>query len=784
MKILMSWLGEYVDLPDDADAIAETLTQLGLAVDAVVELGRPVAGVVAARVLRTERHPDATKVHRVYVDAGDGLERHVWCGAFNMEPGDIVPLATLGTTMPDGRRIERRGILGIESEGMLCSAAELGLGDDQSGIMILPADAAPGTSYAEVLGIEPDVLFDIDLTRNRPDCWGYVGVARDLAAALATDVRPPSPVVGDLGPAVTAPVEIRAGERCGRFTSTVLSGVTVGPSAPWMARRLEAAGMRSINNVVDVSNYVMLEFNQPNHAYDLDALGGGGFVIRTATAGETMVTLDGVERHLDPDDLLICDAEDRPIGLAGVMGGLDSEITESTVRVALEIAWFEPGGVMRAVQRHGLRSEASARNERGVDPYGIDRSITRFVELLRETCPDLVHHDGLADQRAPSLPDETRTIGLRTSEVERVLGLRMDVAELAALLDPIGFVVAGDGQGECTVTLPSWRPDSTAEIDVIEEVARLYGYDRIGRALPTSTIHGHLSPRQQRRRLLREVLLGLGISEVMSNPFLAPESAERTGLDTAAIRLLNPLVTEESVLRTSLRPGLLSTIVFNSSHRRSGIRIFEIGHVYPPAEDVLPGEYEALGIALAGHEAPAAVAIGREISTALGIGVRLDQSNVPSGLHPTRSATLLAGTTPIGAVGEVAPDVLEAYGINERVAIVELDLDRALGTIPEPARYAPVSRAPSSDLDLAFLVPESVTAEQIGRMIRRSAGHLLVSLDLFDVYRGATLADGVRSLAYRLRLQAPDRTLTDDDIAAVVAACERAGTELGAELRR
>lgn len=784
MKILMSWLGEYVDLPDDADTIAETLTQLGLAVDAVVHLGRPVEGVVAARVLRTERHPDATKVHRVYVDAGDGNERHVWCGAFNMEPGDIVPLATLGTTMPDGRRIERRGILGIESEGMLCSAAELGLGDDHSGILILPADTSPGTGYAEALGMEPDVLFEIDLTRNRPDCWGYVGVARDLAAALATDFHPPSPVVGDLGPSATAPVEIRAGDRCGRFTSTVLSGVTVGPSAPWMARRLEAAGMRSINNVVDVSNYVMLEFNQPNHAYDLDTLGGGGFVIRTATAGETMVTLDGVERRLDPDDLLICDAEDRPIGLAGVMGGLDSEITDSTVRVALEIAWFEPGGVMRAVHRHGLRSEASARNERGVDPYGIDRSIARFVELLRETCPDLVHHDGLADQRAPSLPDAERRIALRASEVERVLGLRMEVSELAALLDPIGFAVTDDAAGQCTVTSPSWRPDSTTEIDLIEEVARMYGYDRIGRALPTSTVHGHLSPRQQRRRLLREVLLGLGISEVMANPFLAPESAEQTGLDAAAIRLLNPLVSEESVLRTSLRPGLLSTIVFNASHRRAGIRIFEIGHVYPPADDVLPAEYEALGIVLAGHEAPAAVAIWREIAAALGIGVRLDQSIVPSGLHPTRSATLLAGTTPIGAVGEVAPDVLETYGINERVAVVELDLDRALASIPEPARYTPVSRAPSSDLDLAFLVPESVTAEQVGRMIRRSAGQLLVSLDLFDVYRGATLADGVRSLAYRLRLQAPDRTLTDDDIAAVVAACERGGTELGAELRR
>lgn len=784
MKILRSWLAEYVDLPEDSDEIAETLTRIGLTVDAVIELGRPVEGVVAARVLRTERHPDANKVHRVFVDTGDGIERHVWCGAFNMEPGDIVPLATLGTTMPDGRQIERRGILGIDSEGMLCSSHELGLGDDHSGIMILPAHTEPGLRYSDALGIEPDVLFEIDLTRNRPDCWGYVGVARDLAAALGTGFRPPAPDPEPFGDLHSAPVEIRAGDRCGRFTSTVISGVAVGPSAPWMARRLEAAGMRSINNVVDVSNYVMLELNQPNHAYDLDTLGGGGFIIRTASDGETMVTLDGVERRLDPDDLLICDGEDRPIGLAGVMGGLDSEITDSTVNVALEMAWFETGGVMRAVNRHGLRSEASARNERGIDPFGIDRSIARFVELLRETCPDLVHHSGVADERAAALPAAARSTTLSVSEIQRVLGITLGSSELRALLDPIGFGIDEIDAGLYRVDLPSWRPDCTSEIDVIEEVARMFGYDRLGRALPTSTVHGHLTAPQQRRRLLRQVLLGLGISEVMPTPFLAPEAAARTGLDPAAIRLVNPLVSEESVLRTSLRPGLLDTVVFNASHRRPGIRVFEIGHVYPPSDDVLPAEYESLGVVLAGAESPEAVGVWREIAAALGIGARLDQSVVPAGLHPTRSATLSSGSRVIGSVGEIAPDVLEAYGISERVAIVELDLDQVLTAVPEPARLVDVSRSPSSDLDLAFIVPESVTADQISRAVRRAAGSILVELELFDVYRGPSIAAGSRSLAYRLRLQAADRTLTDDDISRVVDACAAAGAELGAELRR
>ena len=337
MKILLSWLNEYGDFGDPTDPVAvqrvaDALTSLGLEVDSVTEVGASVAGVVTAKVLRLEQHPDAAKVQRVYVDAGDGQERHVWCGAFNMAPGDVIPMATLGTTMPDGRTIERRGILGIDSEGMLCSATELGIGDDHSGIYILPAGTPLGVPYGDALGLTPDVLIDADVTRNRPDCWGYVGIARDLAAKLGVEFRPPSPELVVTGPERTATVEIspsdQAGKGCARFTSTVISGVEVGPSADWMARRLTAAGMRPISNVVDVSNYVMLELNQPNHAYDLDTLGGGGFRVRSAHDGERLTTLDGQERTFTDADLLICDANDVPIGLAGIMGGLDTEISE------------------------------------------------------------------------------------------------------------------------------------------------------------------------------------------------------------------------------------------------------------------------------------------------------------------------------------------------------------------------------------------------------------------------------------------------------------------------
>jgi phenylalanyl-tRNA synthetase beta chain len=787
VKILLSWLNDYGDFADPSDAasvtrLSDTMSRLGLPLDEVRRVGNVVRGVVTARVERLEQHPDAAKVQRVYVDAGDDTPRHVWCGAFNMHIGDIVPLATLGTTMPDGRTIERRGILGIDSEGMLCAADELGLGDDHSGILILPPGTPVGIAYDQALGLKPDVLLDVDVTRNRPDCWGYIGVARDVAAQMGIALRVPRPALATAGAPRTAPVELLDGERCGRFTSTVMSGVRIGPSAMWMQQRLTAGGMRPISNVVDVSNYVMLELNQPNHAYDLETLGGGGFRVRTAHDGERMTTLDGIERTFTAADLLICDADDRPIGIGGVMGGLDTEITDATTTVVLEIAWFQPLTVMQTAARLGMRSEASARYERGCDPYVIDTAIARFAELLRETCPDLVVHPATDDARGSGLPPEHRRTDVRITEVNRILGTSLVADDLPPLLDPIGFTVSGESDTR-TVELPSWRPDSVEEIDVVEEVARHYGYDRVGKTLPTSIVHGGITVRQRRRRLLRQVLLGLGISEAMPNPFLAPDTQAKAGIDEPVITITNPLVEEESVLRTSLRPGLLSAIAFNESHRRFGARLFEIGHVYPPGTGELPDEYEALCVVLAGEEAPAAIAVWRELSAALAVGARVDQARVPAGLHATRSATLQAGKDATGAVGEVDPSVLERFGVAERVAILELDLDQMLGREPKPAAWKPVSRYPSSDLDLAFVLPDDVPAERLEKAIRQSAGALLIDVELFDVFRAPSLGERRRSLAYRLRLQAPDRNLTDADIAGVRRAAVTAATKLGADLR-
>ncbi|MEO8266436.1 MAG: phenylalanine--tRNA ligase subunit beta [Ilumatobacteraceae bacterium] len=782
MKIVHSWLQELAPVGDEIDMIAATMTDLGLAVEEIIQVGATVEGVITARVVRTERHPDAAKVHRVFVETGDGRERHVWCGAFNMQADDIVPLATPGTAMPDGRVIEPKRILGIQSDGMLCSARELGLGDDHAGIVILPVGTALGVSYGQALGLAPETVYDIDVTRNLPDCWGHLGVARQVAARLGLPLEAPTSTVASTSGAPTrqATVELIDGDRCARFTSTVISGLHVTSSPNWMAQRLAAAGMRSINNVVDVSNYVMLELNQPNHAYDLETLGGGGFRVRCARDGEAMVTLDGVERTFTTQDLLICDATDAPIGVGGIMGGLDSEISDTTTTIALEIAWFEPIGLAKSAGRLGLRSEASVRFDRGVDPMGMPVAIARFVELLRQTCPDLLVHAGMVDAQSAHLP-VAPVIDVRIAKVNALLGTSLSSGQICQLISGLGF--RADGAETLTVVVPSWRPDCTAEVDIIEEVARQYGYGNVGKTVPKSAMHGRLSPVQARRRRLRDMLLGLGIDEAMPNPFLADDDLVRAGLAGPAVRIVNSLVAEESVLRTSLRPGLLKGVAFNESHRRPDASLFEIGHAYPPGEGELPAEYEELAIVLAGRDAMAAMAVWREIAAAMGFGARVDQSNPPAGMHPTRSATLSVGRDVIGVVGEVHPDVLDAYGVDERVALLELNLSVLLANDAKVAAWKPTSRFPSSDLDLAFATPHSVIAEKVEKAIKQAAGALLVDVALFDVYRGPGLPADTRSLAYRLRLQALDHTLSDTELTEVRNKVVAGAGKLGVTLR-
>ena len=785
MKILLSWLNELtangVGFGDDVERIAEQLTSLGLAVDGIERHGARVDGVVAAKVLRTEKHPDAAKVTRVWVDAGDGAERHVWCGATNMKAGDLVPLATLGTKMPDGREISRRGILGIDSEGMLCSGVELGIDEDSAGLKILPAGATLGENVFDALGLSAEVVFDLDVTRNRPDCYGHLGVARDLAAKWKVALRSDPPSRREGKTPVDLSIDVRDEESCPSFSAIVIDGVRVTDSPEWMARRLRSAGMRPINNVVDVSNLVNLELNQPNHAYDLAKV-GAGFIVRNARDGETITTLDGVERNLD-GDLLICDGGDVPVGIAGIMGGLDSEVSASTSSLAVEIAHFDSQRIVSSASRLGLRTEASIRFERGVDPHGVERAFDRFVELLSLTCPDLVVRRSVARRVSKALVPPMRPVEVRRSEIQRVLGIDLAGSQVADLLAPIGFAVSGKSDA-LRVEIPSWRPDCSMEIDVIEEIARHYGYDELGKSVPKSPVYGRLTGAQLRRRTLRDVVLGLGLSETMPNPFLAPGDLEAVGLNSEdALRLANPLVAEESILRTSLRPGMLKTVLYNQSHRVEGIRIFELGHVYPQGDGELPDEFESLCLMASGEDAASAMRWWTEISSALDIGAQLDQVRAPQGYHPSRSATLSRGKLVLGAVGEIDPRVLDSLGVQGRVACLELNASLICGESPRVPVAKAVSRFPSADFDLAFLAAAETTAASISRALRQASGAALDGLQIFDVYRGADLPPGTRSIGFRIRLRASDRTLTDEEVAEIRGRCIEAAAKVGGRLR-
>ena len=790
MKILNSWLNDFGAFGNDSEKLAAAMTSLGLAVESVSIVGTPVKGVVVAKVLRTERHPDAAKVHRVYVDAGDGKELHVWCGAFNMKPGDLIPLATLGTTMPDGRVITPRGILGIDSHGMLCSGTELGITADADGILILPKDLKLGSEVFAALGIESDCVFDLDVTRNRPDCNGYLGVARDLGAHLGVKVATPPGDKSKKGSSKSIKVSIVDKQRCARYNLTVMSGVVVGDSPDWIARRLANCGMRPINNVVDASNLVMLELNQPTHAFDAEKV-NNGFKIRCARQGETLVTLDGQTRELESTDLLICDGKDVAIGLAGVMGGASTEISNGTTTVALETAWFEASGVAKTAGRLNLRSEASMRFERGVDPHGIDHAVSRFASLLRESCPNLVVHAGAADSKEKTLPPKQRIVALRLAQVNRILGTKLSTKSVSAMLTKIGFVtksVTNPKAPTIKIAVPSWRPDCTSEIDLVEEVARHFGYEQLGKIVPQSTMHGRLSPVQQRRRDMREVVLSLGLSEAMPNPFLAPGDLEKAGLgEELAIRLANPLVFEESVLRTSLRPGLLKAISYNLSHRATNILLFELGHVYPigspSSADGLPDEYESICLVAAGATSELAIDWWSQLSAVMNFGAQLDQGSVQPGYHPTRSATLRRGKQVLGCVGEIDPGVLAKNGITTSVACLELNLSVLLSESSRVPTAKAVSRFPRSDFDLAFSVPNSQSAATLQKALRQAGGLELVDLELFDVYRGAGLADNTRGLTFRLCLQAVDRTLTDVEVTTIRQRCLDAAAKLGAHLR-
>jgi len=540
--------------------------------------------------------------------------------------------------------------------------------------------------------------------------------------------------------------------------------------------------MRPINSIVDISNYVMLELGQPNHTFDLATIPDGRLNIRRARDGETLVTLDDIERLLETNDGVITDESDTIISLAGVMGGATTEISDSTTEVLLEMAWWDPPSISRTVKRLNLPSEASTRFRRGADWGGnIDRAMRRFIQLAAESGITAV--SGFVD--VPGTTPDRTPVPVRVAKVNGLLGTELTADDMAAHLTSIGFEVTMAGD-TLHVVVPTWRWDTATETDIAEEVGRMFGYENIPRTVPKGDDPGGLSQYQKDRRLVREVLLGTGCDETLPMPFLAPGDLAKAGLPEDGVTLTNPLHAEESVLRTSLLPGQLKAIAYNQSHRNPDVRFFEIDHVFLPAAEgeILPDEREHLAVAIAGEEAPAAVAVLDALDRALALpNVQLSPSS-PAGLHPTRSADVVIAGRTRGHVGEVDPAVLEAYGVEGRVAWLELDLGAVLDGPHGNRTYTPVSKFPSSDIDLAFVVGDDVAASRIEASLRKGGGALLTEVELFDVYRGPGVDDGARSLAYRLRFQATDRTLTDSDVADVRQACiDQVVKKTGAVLR-
>ena len=776
MKVLLSWLREFAPIEGDPYELADHMSDLGMAVEETRILN-PLEGVVVAKVAALRPHPKADRIQLVDVEIENGDPMQVCCGAFNMSVGDLIPFATIGTVMPDGMEISQREMRGEMSNGMCCSAAELDLGSDHDGIMILPEDLETGAPLMQELGLVGDILWDLEINPNRPDAMSVAGVARDLAARLDVPFEIPEWTVPSPGAAEgLASIQIDDGVLCPRFTGRVLKGVTVGKSPLWMQMRLTLLGMRPINSVVDVSNYVMLELGTPNHTYHLSLLPNRHIGVRRASNGESITTLDGQERMLQPNDGLIVNEADEPIGIAGVMGGASTEISDTTDSVLVELACWEPQSIARTSQRLGLRSEASARFERGTDWQINVTAVQRFCHLLNEVTPGGIEIVGEVLDVTGTTPD-TISVPVRTSRISMLLGRDFSSEEIHDLLTPIGFEVENtDSQDVQLVTIPSFRPDTETETDIAEEVARHYGYGKLGATVPRSPDAGHLSPQQKLRRVIRQVMTGAGLIEAMPNPFLAPDDITKAALIVEEpVRLLNPLAVEESVLRPSLLPGLLTAVAYNYSHRNMEAKLFETGPVFESSEDSsgLPLETEHLAALISNADAFAATSLLKDLASTLKLEFQLTNVDGLAGLHPTRGAKINIGDTEVGSLGEVDPAVLQSYEIEDRCAWLNLRLDLVIEAAisVEGVPYQPVSTFPSSDVDLAFAVGEQVQASEIEMTLRKAAGEELQSLQLFDVFRSDQLDEGVRSLAFSMRLQAKDKTLTDEEVGAVRQRC-------------
>ena len=798
MRISLNWLTDYVDIPVGVDDLAKILTMLGLEIEAIERPGAEIENVFAGQILSIDPHPDADKLVVCKTDIGKPEPLQIVCGAKNMKVGDKVPTAVAGAKLAGGFEIGRRKMRGIESQGMMCSARELGLGEDHSGLLILDPATPIGADVKPILGLD-DVIMEIEITPNRGDWACMMGVARELGAFFNTPMRVPEIVLTESGApaAKLSSVTIENDELCPRYAGRVLTGAKIGPSPQWMCRRLIAAGQRPIGNVVDVTNYVMLETGHPLHAFDYDLLREHRIVVRNPRCGEQIKTIDGQMRDLDPEMLIIADAE-VPVAVAGVMGGAESEVGETTVNIFLEGAWFKPASVRRTARTLGMQSEASAHFQRGADIdmalYAVNRAAMLMQQLAGATIAP-----GLID----AYPRKTKpkTITLRAARSDLVLGTKIPAAEQCDILRRLGFEITASSAETCTVRVPTWRHDASQEADLIEEIARFHGYDKIGVTLPAIEPSEQVfAPNDAKIRDLRRFLVGQGLTEFFNWTFSSPQEVADCALDGCKLNMValeNPLSERQATMRPSLIPGLIANVSRNVRHGSMNIAAFEIGPVFVPVEGRdLPDEPMRAGVVVSGFagekhwsrpQAPIDFYDLKGYCEAI-----FDFFGVPRTFEETEYGTfqegqcgaIMSGGAQVGVLGQVRDSILKVYDVEQPVFICEIDLEPLLASVAAAPQFAEIPMFPPSRRDIAVMVDYGVAAGAMRVAAIEAGGKLLKSVDIFDVYTGKQVGEGKKSVALSLVFQSDERTLTDQDTQkSWDRILKKLQTEFGAELR-
>ncbi len=769
MKFPISWLNDYVDVHDiPANTYAHAMTMSGSKVEGIENSGDEIDRVVVGKLLDVTKHPNADKLSICKVDVGDGVLQIV-TGAENIKTGEFVPVALQGAHLPGGIVIKRGKLRGEESNGMLCSMGELNLTKedvpyaDENGILILDQEYPVGTDIKDVFGLDEDVV-EFEITPNRPDCFSVIGLARETAVTFDRPFSLKTPVVKEAGGGVCdyAKVTVKDSENCLRYAARVIKNVKIGQSPKWMQDRLRLSGIRSINNIVDITNYVLLEYGQPMHAFNLDKLEGREIVVRRANKGEVMTTLDEQERILDESMLLICDAK-APACIAGVMGGLNTEVEADTKTILFECATFLGTSVRLTAKKLGLRTESSARYEKGLDPQNVLPALNRACELVEllgagEVVSGIIDVDN-SDNTPKVLP-------FRPDYINRFLGTDIAPAFMVSTLTNFGFSIQGN-----QVIVPSYRPDIDGEADIAEEVARIYGYNRIESApLRGETTQGIKTKPQKIRDMVQDALIAQGMYEIMNFSFTSPDvlALLNSGAQNQPmVTITNPLGRDCSVMRTTLLASMLQTIAFNYNQRNASARFYEIANVYFPKENQkLPDELLKVSLGMYGdvdfYDLKGAV---ESILDALHIrDYEFCPVKTNPTFHPGRCAQVLIGKQPLGVLGEVHPEVLDHFSIGTKAYAAELDFNTLVSAAAFDIQYRPLPKFPAVTRDIALLLSDETGVGEVEKAIAKCAGAIFETVELFDVYKGAQIEEGKKSVAFSVTYRAEDRTLTDEEI--------------------